>query len=187
MSTLVAAVLLTVGAFLRALPPTGDPGKPALLMALPDAGWALSIDPPAFEFSEPEVRPDGRMAWAIGDSVEHGYALTAVLERADDASNAIDCRDRSRSLRKRGTSRGREVSHSTRGEMVLASYHVDSFQGMQVDQRHLHAFMLHERVCIELELSMPDYRDKHQQLFEELLDSVALIDKPVPTDEAAQD
>ena len=49
---------------------------------------------------------------------------------------------------------------------------------VQVDQRHLHAFLHHEGVCIELELSMPDYRDRHQKLFDELLDSVALVDHP---------
>jgi len=181
MSTLAAVVLLAVGAFVKALPPTGDPGEPVLLLALPGSSWSLSIDPPAFEFGKPEIRPDGQMAWAVGDSIDHGYALTALLVRTDDADSAVDCRDGSRSLKKRGTSRGREIRHSTRGEMVLASYHVDSFHGMQVDQRHLHAFMLHDRVCIEVELSMPDYRDKHEALFEELLDSVALIDLPAPT------
>ena len=97
--------------------------------------------------------------------------MTLLITENASVSSAKECRDRSDTKLSR---HAENVEHSLHGSIPVTEYRLMTYQGARVDQHSLNGFLFTDGHCIEIKLSMLDYKSKHRALFHQTLDAVRL-------------
>jgi tetratricopeptide (TPR) repeat protein len=142
------------------------PGKNLVLeMKLGD----LKIDP-----SQTATIPDGS-GTKIFASNNAGLALSAFLQKETGKTTAAECRDDWFGKMRAATPFSLDgVRLSERGRMALAEYIIHTVQGLEVEQKHVHAYLGSRDICAEVHISKTSFRAGDEKLIDTLLDSVRL-------------
>lgn len=169
--------VVTARAFLAGLCAVGAvAADEPLLIAVPGQDWALAVAVRQVEFGPPETSPDGTRIWVDGDGVEEpGFTITVIVHETPGAGTAEDCRA---VALERLARRGHEPTLTLRGGMALAEYRLDQYRGVPVRQQRLDAFLFRDGYCIDVGLSMLDFKSKHRNLFDATLRSIRFVDPP---------
>ncbi len=125
-----------------------------LTLSLPGAAWVVEIRTPGFIVQKDEGSSDGmrRYVYAVGQDPD--VALSVRLERTSENVTPAECRRVGwNSLRARSPFRMDEVAMSETKELSILEYRVKEFQGLPVDQRHLHGYLAKDDVCVEVHVS----------------------------------
>jgi hypothetical protein len=160
---------------------TGSAGLPddmkSYALSLPAAKWSLVMDLSGFAVVGKEVSPDSQGAMVMATNKSTGVTVSAFLEVKPDLRTAQACRAFYWSKSLKSPVPKTDIRLFETGQMALASWTVQEFKGVKVQQRNINAYMGHQGVCIDLHLSKTSFRPEDQGLFDRILNSVAYQEK----------
>lgn len=173
------AGLLALFALVSTLPaPPADPPPAPVELTYPGKAWSLVLDLRDFEVGPPRTRSDGTRVSATALHEESGLVVSISLEEATSEGDALAYRARFwKQLKRAGPEGMRRVKRSERGEIALLEYVVPKVQGLELNQKNVHALLARDGVWIDVHLSKVQFEtERDAPLFEVVLRSVRLQD-----------
>jgi len=129
----------------------------------------LKIDP-----GQTATIPDGSGA-KIFASNNAGFALSAFLQKEPGKTTAAECRNDWFGKMRAATAFSLDsVKLSERGRIALAENIIHTVQGLEVEQKNVHAYLGSRDICAEVHISKTSFRAGDEKLIDTLLDSVRL-------------
>jgi tetratricopeptide (TPR) repeat protein len=144
-------------------------------MFLPDRKGALELLLPGFQIQNGGLRPDGKQ-FKINAKNPNGIFLTAFVEIAPHSGTNAQVRDDWWSGLKKSSKlkmEGQALSDS--GGTAIAEYVIHEAQGIQVDQKNLHAYFGGEEIWAEVHISKVKFQPDDQKLFADVLANVKML------------
>lgn len=178
---MLSGVIAVVAALLLQGPgPDGSGATVDVELRVPDAGWAISVAPPDFEFGEPFHSSDGTKILVAGDGLEPGLEMTVLLERRDVEDVGGCLAHYEKQIRDGPTDHERWRRGELNG-MPTFSYIVRRYQTTRIDQRNLHGFLYRAGYCVHAHVSLMKFRSElHEVLMQQAMASVTLIEVVEP-------
>jgi len=137
--------------------------------------WALLVDVPGLVLERGGSRPDGS-AVVMGHSDEAGLVVSIFLEPAAGPGGPVECRAALFEKALLSPTEKVAVARSERGNMAIGEYLVPRFEGKEVQQKHVNAYLVRDGVWIDVHLSRLNARPGDDALFGQALGSIRFSD-----------
>ncbi|HEY6249895.1 MAG TPA: hypothetical protein VI685_08025 [Candidatus Angelobacter sp.] len=159
-------------------------------MTIPGVSGALDLDVGPTRW-QTRVRDDGIETQMQAMNRPDLVLVSAFLQKVKFAASAEKCRDEWwKGTEKNNKSHGFKMEHLTKssdGTMARVEFFVAEFQGKEVKQQSLHAYLGSGNLCAEIHLSKVAFSPDDEKLFEAVLVSARLIPGEAAADGANQD
>lgn len=154
----------------------------ALTVSLSGAGWTLDIPAKGFHVEKDQISHDERSRYLSAGSKAASVELSVRLEKGPPRSSG-ECRDYYwDNLRKRSPLKITDVKMSERGRMALVEYVVKEYQGIQINQKHLNAYLGRNDTCVDIHVSKIQFRPGEESLLNSIVDGARVRENaPVAT------
>lgn len=139
-------------------------------LQLPAATWALSLDVEGYEVS-PESSRTRLLA-----TTSSGISLSAFLEPDHAGATPEHCRQLYTEKLQQSPLLMDSPADSSYLGMAIHEYTFVRIAGQRIQQKHIHAHIAHDGVCIEIHVSKVRFREKHRDSLLNILESVTLIE-----------
>jgi tetratricopeptide (TPR) repeat protein len=182
MKKCAATFFLVLGPFLpNCYPQSGkpEPVKDSLVLSLTDLGWALEIQAKGFEINKRQVVPDRRMAMLMASNEKTGVIISAFLEKAPGKGGPKECREHYWNLGKKNPFEKKNVRTSEKADKALVEYDIE-LADFGATQKNVHAYLVQADMWIDIHLSKIPFKAGDDRLFEEVLESVRILEKYSP-------
>ena len=146
-------------------------------IGLPGIDWTLTVNIPGFEVEEESTRPDNSGSMFRGTIEENGIIISLFLEREKKARSSIQCRDKYWKRGKKSPVKKSGIRLSESGKVAVVEYTIKAFQGIEVNQKHVHAFMGAGKICVDLHLSQVSYNKEDALVFSSIIKSLQIKEK----------
>jgi hypothetical protein len=148
-------------------------------LKLPGKEWAVSISIAGYAVQKEETSQDGNTSMMMASNEDSGMMLSLFLERERKDLSSESCRKRyfEKSLATPSDKTG--VRRWDERAMALGEYTITSFEGTKVRNRHVHAYLGKDGVCMDLHLSKGHFEEDDGELFDSVISSVQVV----PADE----
>jgi S1-C subfamily serine protease len=184
-------VLLTL--LLAATPASAqekDKRAAPITLSLPNTSWNLHVPAVGFAVQRDTSRPDGNARSILAIDQASGINLSVFLERVPAGESGKDCRAFYSERLRNSPVKMEEVRTSERREMAILEYTDKEFARRMpeevkkmlgtIEQRHLHAYLAKQGVCIDIHLSKALKPGDEPPPFGAILDGVRLSDPAAP-------
>lgn len=124
-------------------------------LSLPGAGWELDFPAKDFLVEDAKLDPDGNFVScrAAGNNI----IMLCYFEYAPVEGDAAACRDYYMEKSKEAPMKVSGLRAYELGEMAVFEYLVQEYQGKQVNQMNVHAYLSRNGFCAEVHLSRSNY------------------------------
>jgi len=155
---------------------SGQSDRP-IILSLPNVNWALEIPAGGFVIEKDQTSREGTRDFsAINRSA--GVVMSVFLEPAPSNGSGNYCREFYwEGLKKNSPLKMDDVKMSDMGEMTVLEYIVREHQGVQVDQKHLNAYLARGNTCIDIHLSKVQFSPEDERVFTSILAGVKFRDR----------
>jgi len=183
----LVTVLLTV--LLAATPASAQEKEQRtapITLALPNTSWSLQMPATGFAVQRDTSRPDGNARSILAIDKASGINLSVFLERVPAGESGKDCRAYYGERLRNSPVKMEEVRTSERREMAILEYTDKEFARHMpeevkkmlgtIEQRHLHAYLAKQGICIDIHLSKALQPGDEAPPFGAILDGVRLSD-----------
>jgi hypothetical protein len=143
-----------------------------LALALPLESWALLVDLNGFDVEGMWTWADGSGVTVMGRNPTSGLAVTIFLERVGGSPGAKDCFHAAFERALATPFHKTEVKRSQREGMAIGEYLVPRFRDVELNRKHVNAYLAREDVCAHVYLSKQHFAPADQELFETVLQTV---------------
>lgn len=156
-------------------------------VAWPEKGLGLSINLSGFKKDVDEVKPDGRRYLAASHP-KTGLNVSVTLEKVPTKASLQGCIEQLQLIQKSPfASRGQDVHLNDKSAVPTLEYTLRKIQGVQLDQKNVHACIAQDNVYADVQLSKAQYTSADAPFFQSVLKSVrlqpppsAIVTRPVP-------
>ena len=148
-------------------------------LIIPGEKWALELTLPGFVVSQDELRGDGKGRRIMAENEAAGYIVSVFLEPIPDRRTAAQLRDWDASGHKDSPVKTSDFKSAEYKGVPTLEYFIKEFQGHQINQKHLNAYLVHEGFWAHIHLSKVDWRAGDEKLFYDIVDSVKFKDDAV--------
>jgi tetratricopeptide (TPR) repeat protein len=144
-------------------------------MAIPNVKGVLEFDVGPTPF-ETHVRPDGKEVQLQAFGRPDKLAISAFLQRVNFPASPEKCRDEWWPGTKKAVKMRRNGLQETvvKDGIARVEFIVPEFQGVEVQQKDMHAYLGSGNLCAEIHLSKVGFHPEDSKLFEDVLASVKL-------------
>ena len=148
-------------------------------VTIPGVKGALEIDVGATT-AETRVRPDGKEVQMRAMNRPDHLLITAFLQKVDFAASPEKCRrEWWPGTEKASPMKRDDLQQTTKDGIARVEYIIPEYQGVQVRQKTLHAYLGSGDLCAEIHMSKVQFAPDNQKLFEEVLTTAKLLpDQP---------
>jgi tetratricopeptide (TPR) repeat protein len=160
----------------------GNESNGKVRLFLPEKTWVMEVNIEGFKLEENLLSFDGESRRFFVSNENKNLFMSVFLEKAEGLWDSKDYREYYWNEYKRNTAKNKELSEPEEiriweeGEKAMLEYINKEFEGIKINQKHLHLFMTKEDIWIHIHLSKVDYKPEDEKLFREILDSVRIID-----------
>ena len=141
-------------------------------ISIPGEKWAMDVTLPGFVVEQDELRGDGKGRKIMGGNEARGYVVSIFLEPIPDNKTAAELRDWDASGYRKSPLKPTDFKSAEYKQIPTLEYTIKEFQGQQVNQKHLNAYIVHAGFWAHVHLSKVDWRAGDEKLFYEIVDSV---------------
>lgn len=156
-----------------------DPGASTVPYVARDRGGRVSVlvDLPGFRMFRPRASAAGDALAVVGEAPASGIVASLILKDAPGL-DARACRDRDLAELRRAVPGITAVAAADVAGQARLAYEVPAGQGAPAAQRHAHAFLAREGVCVNLHLSKAEPAPGDAERLEAILASLR-FDEPM--------
>jgi len=154
------------------------PSHRVVVLSVPDKPVALQVDLRQLSVQENTLRPDGAAARLLAHDAS--WTLSAFVDPASKTLDASGLREYDWGGLRKGPFKAEEVKTSERGSTALLEYMVDSFQGKNLHQKNVFAYMVSGDQWFSVHISKVGYSADDDVFFNSFLDGVKLLENFQP-------
>jgi hypothetical protein len=148
-------------------------------LALPLESWALLVDLHGFQIDGFRTWADGSGVTMTGANPTNGLAVTMFLQRVEGRPNVKDCFRVAFDRALATPFHKIDVKRGQRDGMAIGEYLVPRFRDVEINRKHVHAYLAREGVCAHVYLSKQRFAPGDQEHFEAVLRTVR-FGEPAP-------
>ena len=141
-------------------------------ISIPGEKWAVEVALPGFAVSQDDLRGDGKGRRVMAENGGRGYVVSIFLEPVPGGRTAAQLRDWDASGYKDAPLKPTDFRSGEYKQIPTLEYFIKEFEGHQVNQKHLNAYIVHGGFWAHVHLSKVDFRPGDEKLFYEIVDSV---------------
>ena len=141
-------------------------------MSIPGEKWGLEVTLPGFVIEQDELRGDGKARRIMATNEAKGYVVSIFLDPVPDGKTATELRDWDASGYKNAPLKPTDFKSAEYKQIPTLEYMIREFQGHQVNQKHLNAYIVHGGFWAHVHLSKVDFKAGDEKLFYDIVDSV---------------
>jgi hypothetical protein len=154
-----------------------EPAKDSILLTLPKIEWALDVNWPGLVIKAQEITPDGNNCRFLAEDLRRGFAISGYLEKHPELGTPKQCRDFYWAKAQQSPFKKDDISLSDLGEMAIVEYLVKEYEGVEINQKHVNAYLTRDNFWIDIHLSKVDFKKRDQRLFDSVLRKIKIIEK----------
>src|SRR5919205_275564 len=139
---------------------------------IPGEKWAMELTLPGFVVSQDDLRGDGRGRRIMAENEAKGYVVSVFLEPVPGGRTAAQLRDWDASGHRESPVKTSDFKSAEYKGIPTLEYSIKEFQGHQLNQKHLNAYIVHEGFWAHVHLSKVDWHAGDEKLFYDIVDSV---------------
>jgi hypothetical protein len=156
----------------------GEESEPPAFVTWPEKGLGLSIDLSGFKKDVDQIKPDGRR-YLTASHPKTGLNVSVTLEKVPTKASTQGCLEQLRFIQKGPfVTRGQDIILNDTGEVPTLEYTLHKVQGVQLDQKNMYACIAQDNVYADIQLSKVQYTAADAPLFQSLLKTVRLQQRP---------
>lgn len=152
-----------------------------LVMTLPNMTWALEIETDGFEVQGLDTASSGEGMRLMAGNEKTGVFMTVFLEKAESDGDKKVCRDFYWSQAKQSPVEKSDLTMSETETFAKVSYLVKEFQGQELNQKNVNAYLSESGYWVDIHLSKVNYTPEDDRLFDGVLKGVEVNKNYVPT------
>lgn len=141
-------------------------------LSIPGEKWAMEVTLPGFVVEQDELRGDGKARRIMAGNEAKGYVVSIFLDPVPDNKTAAELRDWDASGHAKSPLKPTDFKSAEYKQIPTLEYMIKEFQGHQVNQKHLNAYLVHGGHWAHVHLSKVDWHAGDEKLFYEIVDSV---------------
>lgn len=173
--TLLLAVVLLVFAAVGEMQ-AGKKGKTTYAVSLKGQAWSLEVDLPDFKVERRKTRTGSSQSTLFAAGRHSLVVVSIFLERKANLQSAEECRDHYQAKSADSPFQMSDISRTSTETMAQVHYLIKEFQGVQLNQKNINAYMYRDGVCIDIHLSALEHKPSDGKVFEAVLDSVRYLE-----------
>ena len=141
-------------------------------ISIPGEKWAMEVSLPGFVVEQDDVRPDGKGRRIMAGLEAKGYVVSIFLEPIPGGRSAAELRDWDASGYRKGPLKATDFKSAEYKQIPTLEYTIKEFQGQQVNQKHLNAYIVSGGFWAHIHLSKVLFEPGDEKLFYSIVDSV---------------
>ena len=141
-------------------------------LSVPGLKWALEVSLPGFVVEQEQTRGDGKAVRMLAGIEAKGYVVSIFLEPVPRGENVKQLRDLGAGIRETSPFELSDFKTSEYGQIPTLEYVIKEYQGVQVNQKHLNAYFVHDGYWVDVHFSKTLYKPGDEKLFYSVLDTV---------------
>ncbi len=147
-------------------------------LALPGQDWAVSLEAPGFEVTQIDKHPTMNAIRLLATNKQTDCNLSIFIEEAVEPGESTKCRSFVLSKIANSPLKPEEFREYEREGTAYLEYIVREHQGERINFKNINAFLVHDGTWIDVHWSKVKFKRGEERLYESLLDSVAIVDRP---------
>lgn len=175
----VCALTLLAGLFCAMAAPSaaaqGQKLPDESTLGVPGNDWALRIGTEGFTLDRNQTADDGYGRMMMASNPATGVILSVYLEKAPRKGNSRDAREYYWEKSKKSPVKKDEIKLSDFGGLPIVEYFVKEFQGAQINQKSVNAYLAKDDTWIDVHLSKVQFKPEDQPLFDTILKSLKIV------------
>ncbi|BDG03927.1 hypothetical protein [Anaeromyxobacter oryzae] len=150
-----------------------DPGADTTPLVVEDPARRVCVlvDLPGFKMFKPRITDDGKGVAVLGQHLETGIVASVIVKDAP-GFDARRCRDDALARIRQATPDISDVKTSEARGTARVTYALSVLRGQPIRQRHAHAFLARDGVCVNLHLSKAEPSAEDAARLEQILASL---------------
>ena len=148
--------------------------KEAVVLSLPGLNWILEIEVPDFAVSRQEISDDRNSARFFARNEKTTVIMSAFIEKTPKAGTSKDARAYYWSNTQQSPVKMDDIKMSEFGDIAILEYIIKEYQGVNINQKHLNAYLAKDNCWIDVHLSKTDFKLQDQVLFETVLKNIKI-------------
>ncbi|HEX5399971.1 MAG TPA: tetratricopeptide repeat protein [Verrucomicrobiae bacterium] len=173
----VVAAILTAFVF-----PSVSKGEATtnLDLATPGSSWSLEIGAPGFEIKQRIISTNGTAAQLLAVNPEQGVTVSAFLEKAPAAGDAIKCRDYFWNKALDSGFKPENVTMSETGSVALVEYTAKGASDNQTRQKDIVACLSQNGCWVAVQISKNDFKPADEPVLQSIVGAIRFNDSFAP-------
>lgn len=153
----------------------------SLYLTTPGSSWSLEIGAPGLKLEERELSPDGTAARLMAENKTAGIILSAFLEKAPHPGDAKQCREYYWAKAQKSPMKKDDIKMSVSGSVALVEYMVKQYQGVQVNQKNINAYLANKGYWMDVHISKGDFKPEDEAQLRAMIKDVHINEHFVPS------
>lgn len=148
---------------------------------MPGLPWSLEISEPGFRVVQKEVSVERSMAHLSGERLKDGVLLTVFIEKAKEAGDSEICRKYYMDRMKNSPLKMDSINEYAAGSMAIAEYFIREYAGVDLKQKHIHAYLVKEGYWLDVHLSVSDCNPDCEKQLQSIVKHIGFNDAFAPS------
>jgi hypothetical protein len=148
------------------------PAPSLLTVKYPGKTWSVVVDLRSFDLQRPLQNPDGSAVTVRGRNRHEGLTVSVFMEKAAKDGDALVCRKHYMKLAKQSPLPKDDVKLSERDGLALVEYTIPEYQGVEINQKNLNAYLVREDIWIAIQVAKRRLKPDDDELLEKVLQAI---------------
>ena len=153
-------------------------------VSLPYENWTLLVNFKGCDFQRNDVSPDEKSRSILATNKDEGVTISAFIEKQKSEGNHIECRKYYWEKASKSPLPKENLSLYEKSDMAFVEHDTKEFKDKKIDYHSMNVYMSVHGYWVDIHISKVGYQEKDKQLFEEIVNSVKVIEpKPLIREE----
>lgn len=154
---------------------SADLPKEGITLSLPGLNWILDINSPGFKIEQKEISEKEDKTKFFANNDKTGVVISGFLERVPKIGTSKDCRDHYwGQVKSKSPLKMDNIMMSDFGQMAIVEYVVKEVKGVEINQRHLNAYLAEDKYWIDIHISKSNFKPEDESLFKSILKNIKI-------------